>query len=230
MQSPEAKKAPFIMRAIRFPFRSVSRLFNRLQRPENDCPLQHGYLQEIGWNRTQIDRQAVDANGAPIPWITYPALHFLQQRIRKEWTVFEYGAGNSTLWWAGKVRHVYSCEHDNQWYKLLIQRLPGNATVRFHELDNGLEYAKSIREHNLRYDVIVIDGRDRINCARHAVDCLNDQGVIIWDNSERPEDAEGYKLLNQFGMRQIDFKGIGPINSYAWQTSIFYRSRNCLDL
>lgn len=31
--------------------------------------------------------------------------------------VIEYGCDNSTLWWANRVKHVISCEHDRQWYE-----------------------------------------------------------------------------------------------------------------
>ena len=39
-----------------------------------------GYLQESGWLNSMEKGEAVDKEGRPIPWITYPALDFLTPR------------------------------------------------------------------------------------------------------------------------------------------------------
>jgi hypothetical protein len=80
------------------------------------------------------------------------------------------------------------------------------------------------------FDAIVIDGRDRVNCCKNSLGALKAAGVIIWDNSERPDYQEGYDFLINNGFKRIDFGGIGPINPDAWCTSVFYRSNNCLGI
>jgi len=50
-----------------------------------------------------------------IPWITFSAIHFLDKILRKEMTVFEYGSGGSTIYFAQRVRKVFSIEHDDEW-------------------------------------------------------------------------------------------------------------------
>jgi hypothetical protein len=67
-----------------------------------------------------------------------------------------------------------------------------------------------------------------VNCALNAVSALAASGVIIWDNAERPEYASGIAGLEQQQFRRLDFDGLGPVNSYGWRTSIFYRDGNCL--
>jgi hypothetical protein len=62
-----------------------------------------GPLKDDGWFRSCREQASVDANGNPIPWITYPAIEFLVKRINNQLSVFEYGCGNSTLWWASRV-------------------------------------------------------------------------------------------------------------------------------
>jgi hypothetical protein len=78
------------------------------------------------------------------------------------------------------------------------------------------------------FDIIVIDGRDRVNCAKNSLGALKEDGVIIWDNSERSKYAEGYAFLKDNGFKRIEFTGIGPVNSFAWSTTVFYRNKNCL--
>lgn len=144
--------------------------------------------------------------------------------------VFEFGSGNSTLWWGKKVSKVISYEHDLSWYQSFKNRLPSNVEYHHCELAYGEEYSKAILDYNNAFDIIIIDGRDRVNCAKNSLGALKDHGVIIWDNSDRESYEEGYSFLIQNDFKRLDFEGHGPINSYGWSTSIFYRNNNCLGI
>jgi hypothetical protein len=186
------------------------------------------YLGEIGWLNSQRTGLPVDRDGNPLPWLTYPAISFLEERLRKEMRVFEYGSGNSTFWWSQRVSSVMSCEHNLNWYKSMQPRIPPNVEYIYSALTYGGEYSKVISRYKTIFDIVVIDGRDRINCARNAVTAMKEDGVIIWDNSDRNQYAEGYAHLAGNSFRRLDFRGLGPINTGEWCTSIFYRRDNCL--
>src|SRR5262245_48494149 len=70
-----------------------------------------------GWNHSFRSAQAVDRQNNPIPWYTYAAIHFLEPRLQRQLRVFEYGCGNSTLWYSKRVSQVIAVEHDLQWAK-----------------------------------------------------------------------------------------------------------------
>src|SRR5437762_2857857 len=89
-----------------------------------------GPLKDDGWLRSFREERCVDAEGRPLPWLTYPAIEFLAARVRPEMRVFEYGSGQSTLWWAARVRQVISCEHDPAWAERLRDQLPANVTLQ----------------------------------------------------------------------------------------------------
>ena len=91
-------------------------------------------------------------------------------------------------------------------------------------------YGEEIGNYPGQFDVLVIDGRDRVNCARHGLAALRPGGVVIWDNSDRQEYLEGYRLLAAAGFRRLDFWGPGPLATRRWCTSIFYREGNCLGI
>jgi Methyltransferase domain len=188
-----------------------------------------GFLYEWGWWRSHKEQSAIDADGDPIPLLTYPCIEFLRGRIGKSLDVFEYGSGSSTLWWADRVRSVISCEHDRQWYDKAKQAIPGNVTLLFRELGSG-EYAKEILNYEDRFDLIVIDGRDRVNCARNSLKALKNSGVIIWDDTERADYSAGINFLKTSGFRKVDFWGFGPISTLRSCSTIFYRDDNCLEL
>ncbi len=186
------------------------------------------YLQVRGWFRSFREGKAVDASGAALPWMTYAAIEFLEERAGRGLRVFEFGAGGSTLWWAARVHAVVSCELDRGWYQSLSQIAPAN--VQLVHAEPGVAYAEQVSRWPEKFDLIVIDAEERVACARRAVAALRPGGVIVWDNSEREADAEGYAHLLSLGFKELRFSGMGPINPYGWRTSIFYRAENCLGL
>ena len=185
------------------------------------------YLVEIGWVKSLEEQSSVDRADNPIPWFTYPMIKCLDKKIKSDMTVFEYGSGNSTFWLSQKVASIISYEHDFSWYNSIKEKLPGNVDYRYCEFERGGEYCKGVLKYNNEFDIVIIDGRDRVNCAKNVIGALKDCGVIIWDNSDREEYKEGYDFLENNGFRRLDFTGLGPINSYEWCSSLFFRDNNC---
>ena len=188
------------------------------------------FLSRAGWFQSVAESLPVDRHGAPIPWFTYGAISFLQERVQTWMQVFEYGSGNSTLWWSSRVDRVWSCEHDPDWYKRMKPQLPANVEYACVPVDDEDRYEKQIHQTSEKFDIVVIDGRKRVACAAQAVQALSDSGVVIWDNAERQKYLDGYTALLDCGFKRIDFGGMGPINTYEWLTSVFYRSNNCLGI
>jgi hypothetical protein len=188
------------------------------------------YFKKCGWLESVRSKRPMDENGRPLPWYTYPAISFLSKRIHSDLTVFEFGSGNSTLWWAARVKRVHAVENHKGWAAQMKSNLPGNVTYRYESLVPDGEYCRSAKTTKLSFDVIVIDGRDRVNCARHSLEAISREGVFIWDNSDRIRYSEGFDLLHAENFKRIDFQGLGPINTKPWMTSVFYRSNNCFGI
>ena len=137
--------------------------------------------------------------------------------------VFEYGSGQSTRWWARQVDSVHAVEDDRVWFERVSSALPGNADLRLADPSNG-GYAQSISERGTIFDVVVIDGSVRNECARECLAFLATDGVIVWDNTEEPNVfGEGLKFLSERGFRRIDFHGLAPLNMDPHTTSVLYR-------
>lgn len=189
-----------------------------------------GYLMKTGWYTSVAKQLPVDHDGRPLPWYTYSSIAFLEGRTRSCMRIFEYGSGNSTLWWAKRVQSVVACENDESWFRKISEMSPDNVDYRHCELEPGGDYCKMVALFDREFDVVIIDGRDRVNCARNSLGALKEDGVVIWDNSDREKYREGYDFLLCNGFRRIDFWGLGPINPYQWCTSVFYRQDNCLGI
>lgn len=168
----------------------------------------------------------VDKNGNKIPWYTYPAIEYLNNFDFSQKSIFEYGSGNSSIYWAKKAKDVTSVEHDKVWYEKIKPRLAPNQILLLKNNDES--YENSISLLNKKYDVVIIDGIRRRECARKVKEFINKDSnegfMIILDNSDWYKEVAKY-LRCQLDLIQIDFHGFGPINNYTWTTSIFL-SRN----
>lgn len=173
---------------------------------------------QYGHKVSREKKVGFDKDGNPIPWYTYPAIEYLSQFDLKQLDVFEWGSGNSSLFYAAQAKSVKSIEHDENWYLLQKEKLPQNATILLAA--DETDYVQAILKEDRNFDIIVIDGTNREECAKLAPQKLNSGGIIVFDNSDRhPEVTADLRAL---GFLEIDFMGLGPANDHTWVTSIFF--------
>ncbi|MGD8305816.1 MAG: FkbM family methyltransferase [Ignavibacteria bacterium] len=189
-----------------------------------------GYLIDVGWFQAFNRGEPVDKNCEPLPWLTYSFIDFIAERLSKEFNAFEFGSGNSTLFFAKRVKQVHSVEHNSEWFKKLLNQLPSNSDLELSISENSEDYIAVIKKSNIKFDIIIIDGIHRVECCYCAPDYLSSKGVIILDDSERNEYLEGRKYLINEGFRQINFWGIPPGKLIRKCTTVFYRNNNCLGI
>ncbi|WP_456403778.1 hypothetical protein [Hydrogenimonas sp.] len=212
----------------------IENLFNVVKQPKLFKKLlsmgYSGYLKEIGWIDSFLHQRPMDAYGKPLPWVTYSFIDFISERLNKEMDLFEFGSGNSTLWYARRVNRVVSLEHDYRWFVEYKERVPDNVSLFYRELEEGGAYAKFLETMDHLFDIVVVDGRERVECIRHTVGSLKEGGVIVLDDSERESYREGIDYLTRQGFKRVDFWGISPGLFYKKCTTIFYRKENCLEI
>ena len=188
------------------------------------------YLASSGWLKSVELKLPVDAQGRALPWYSYPSIDFLARRVRDDMDVFEFGSGNSTLWWAEHARSVTAVEHHPEWAARMMRQVPNNVALRQIDLEPDGEYSFSAHASRRRFHVIVIDGRDRVNCARNCLGALHGDGVIVWDDSQRRRYRPGHRYLARRGFRALEFFGLGPMAPTPKETSVFYRDGNCFGI
>lgn len=174
--------------------------------------------------RTMNSGLPMDASGQAIPWFTYPATDFLSQLDFAGCNVFEYGSGQSTLFWAKRAKNVCSTEADSDWYNKVLSKAPANVQLQLAE--NAKDYAGSITYRSMLFDVIVVDGIHRYKCIDYVDSHLKNTGFIIFDNSDWYPNC--CARLRDMGFIQLDYCGFGPINNYTWCTSFFLRPTTVL--
>src|SRR3954453_3114283 len=146
-----------------------------------------------------------------IPWFSYAAIDFLEGFLTSNMTVCEYGSGGSTLFFAQRVRSVYSIEDNPKWFELVSARLKeksiANVKMKLCPFDfkNPTGFENSDYLHAMpdqRFDVVVVDGSEewtqvRPICFRKAEARVNSGGIIVVDDSWRyPELRERNRARN----------------------------------
>lgn len=180
-------------------------------------------LFQRGWPLSARLGVAVNRAGQPIPWYAYSAVDELERRFQvgtaEKPMVFEYGLGQSTLWWAKRARHVTVVEHDARWIKAYKDKLPGNVTLLHRHCHKGYEAAAMESGHG--HDVVVIDGMNRPACSPHAMEAVKTGGLLIWDDSHYPRYKKALQEITQSGWTHQEFIGHGPVIRGKVKTTFF---------
>jgi len=173
---------------------------------------------DFGHFRSIRTGESADRDGNPIPWFTYPMVEFLEQLDFSQCSVFEYGSGNSTLYWAKHAREVVAVEDHRGWHDRMKPLLPANVEYRFRE---GDAYPAAIGENgDRRFDIVIIDGTRRLSCAKAALAHTKPTGMVIVDNSGWvPKTTQVFRDAD---MIQVDMSGFAPVGKYTGTTTVFF--------
>jgi len=172
------------------------------------------------------------------PFYTPQAIRSLQRLLSAHSRVFEWGSGISTQWYASRVGELVSVEHDPVWYERSRSALDSGGMAHARLLFSPVhldptydwqhvwpyydrlghaprkpefkDYMAQIDHFPEEYfQVIAIDGRERVGCLLHALPHLAKGGCVILDDSHRPKYAEFFSLLrdwravvHDFGLKQ----------------------------
>lgn len=122
----------------------------------------------------------------PLPWFAWHALPALEDDLRRRAgkRVLEWGSGASTLWYRQQGLVVTSIEDNPLWYEACREALGSDADLRLVPLGS---YSRPEVDPS-RYEVFVIDGRRRSECARFLLEHISSgqipkRALIICDDS-----------------------------------------------
>ena len=220
------------------------------------------------WLESKRFNQSVK-DGESVPWITYPALSYLEKIDFTKLSCVEFGSGASTFWFAARCQNFKSFEFDSDYFRLLTeiptlenailvdssglinyltkaeQDLDKYQTYLNRDLDNkdmgrtlpnvdgklmGQNLVTKIRQEIASADCVFIDGGPRNFLIALAAELLKSEALLVIDNTDLDYLQLSLGALKSNGFREIPFVGFGPLNDYEWQTSIFIKSLEPLDL
>jgi hypothetical protein len=170
---------------------------------------------------------------ARLPWFSYAAIDFLKSFLTNKMNVFEWGSGNSTLFFAQRCASVRSVENHSDWLNFLQDELAYNKILNVEikmcpitstttEDFERSSYLTSIGSDF--YDVIIVDGYDpepfawRPLCFYKAEQNIKAGGIIVVDDSWRYKQLRDTNLAKSFQV----FESVGPERLGVTTTDIYF--------
>jgi hypothetical protein len=177
--------------------------------------------------------------------MVFEAVEWLQNYLKPEMKVFEWGAGGSTLFLAKRVQSVITVEHDPAWKQQIFNHLKRNqfhnVDLELHEPDDscgsqnrffstdsryeGLSFQKYVEAigkfSDDTFNLVVVDGRARPSCICHAISKICQGGYLLLDNSELEIYDQGKKAVSNWPYHE--FCGPGPYIKSFWATTIWQK-------
>ncbi|MGF1578534.1 MAG: methyltransferase domain-containing protein [Gemmataceae bacterium] len=188
------------------------------------------------------------------PWLNFKALKRLNQIVRPDMKVFEYGCGGSTLYFGSRVAKLVSVEHDPKWLAQIQEQMESQETCEWesylrepvlmnppwptnpsdlnsyisggHEYQ-GLsfsDYVTVIDDYPEEYfDLILIDGRARPSCFKHAQSRLKPYGYLVVDNIDIPYYSTILQFIRAYEWPGSIYYGPGPYSPRFWGTGVWQK-------
>lgn len=131
------------------------------------------------------------------PYMTDDEIVIIDNLLKKEWTVFEWGSGGSTLRWRPKVKEWISIDHDKAW------AAKSGAIFEENE-ENYIKFPETIGK---RIDLFIVDGILREQCLETA---SKFPGITLEHDSIRTEPSPFWRYYVDLaqGLRKGNHKGL----------------------
>jgi hypothetical protein len=156
------------------------------------------------------------------PWMCPGTIRFCERHLSGTMRGLEFGSGRSTAWFAGRVGHLTSVEHDAGWFDLVRSRMnaQGVANVDYRLVPLDHPEAEGERAHydpvpayvrvadefdDASLDLAVVDGHYRTHCIRRVVAKLRPGGFLlvddvnIWPEGARLPVPDHWPLVDESG-------------------------------
>ena len=177
------------------------------------------------WIRSMLWRRRPLSFGKP--WLTFDAMRAIQDRLPRGARIYEFGAGNSTVYWSRHATSVASVESDPQWLQLLATKLAGLGlrNVKMIAAADNSAYVDSIHEWPDEYfDLIVVDGDFRRDCVLASIQHLKHGGMLVVDNTDwhwfRAKPLAGIPAA----WEKLVYPGYAPMIGHKSETTLFVRT------
>jgi len=207
------------------------------RRCQEDCAaVMHiaGHPLDLTRNKQWLRQRTRATMALRVPWWPYDAISWVAAVLPPGARVFEYGGGGSTLWLADRGAVVIVAEHDGPWHRQLADSLPSSVRLLFRPpaaegtvtsaSEPGFfdDYAVAISgETNGSLDLVIVDGRVRVECVRQAMPKVRPGGLLLMDDTDRARYQPAIDLLSRWECHV--FTGLKPGHRAPAQTSVWRR-------
>jgi len=172
-----------------------------------------------------------------MPWLVKESIVFIENVINKDSIILEFGAGASTIWFAERVKKVYSFETNKVWEQVLHEELVKGGfdnTVLYYGVNNYFKNESCDKNFESMLcgdsiDLVLIDHRSysRSKVFEKTVKIIKTGGYLVFDNSNRKRYSQSIEFMDRLGWKKLEFWG-GGYSPYGrhWKTTIWKKTFN----
>lgn len=140
------------------------------------------------------------------PWYAPGTQEFLESVIKPDWNVFEFGGGASTIWYSDRVKLVVTAEDDRMYRTLIEDHKRANVEL--------VGYGHDPLE---AFDLVAVDGHDRVECAKRSKSWVKPGGYFLLDNADEDRVKPILELMQGWPCMTFNHP------EKPWQTNIWRR-------
>lgn len=231
-----------VKRAYASGARATGRVLERVGLLDDQPPPRARRVKHWAYSLTRA-HDSIGISELDVPWWTYGAIDEVDEWIdgrRGPVRAFEWGSGASTIWLAKRVTEVHSVEHHAAFGRMIQERLADVPTATLDIVEpvasadpeigsakeghGRLDFAAYVRHIDAvataPFQLIVVDGRAREACLHAALAHLDDDGIIVFDNTLR---RRYRRAIADAPVHETIHRGLTPTLPYPDQTSILRR-------
>jgi len=138
------------------------------------------------------------------PWMTEEEISLIKSYLKKDKTLFEWGVGGSTVEFSNYVKEYYSVEHDFDWYNIVFKNAGENVHLFYippntsnlewfpvfeegkaSDFKSYIKFVNNIASFGKKFDLVLVDGRARVDCAVEILPHLEKDAVIFIHDFDR---------------------------------------------
>jgi|GEM_PF-749684 predicted O-methyltransferase YrrM len=136
------------------------------------------------------------------PLLATSAVEFLHKFLTQKPNarVLEFGSGGSTIWFSTYTSNLVSIEHDPKWYEKVKTELKSDPAFNSVDLKFLSKPYYSVCDEfpDEYFDLILVDGRNRVRCAENSIRILKKGGILMLDDAQRPYYHRVHRLLHDW--------------------------------
>ncbi|MEM9472614.1 MAG: class I SAM-dependent methyltransferase [Pseudomonadota bacterium] len=158
------------------------------------------------------------------PWMCDPAVQQLDKLVFPGARILEWGSGGSSIFFAERGADVICVEHDRSWARLVRSELGRRGLserVTIKQIDLTANYVGIVDGLDGRFDLVVVDGRRRVECVHKARNRVVAGGWLVLDDSDRQ--AYSPAVEQMAGWHTLVLKGPRPQTKDDPQTTFWQR-------
>lgn len=130
-------------------------------------------------------------------------IELIERYLDQDTTMLEYGSGASTAYFAEKVKHLTSIEHNQRWVKVVENKIQNLSNVEYVVIpttnvkpapkDLFAKYIDWPKTQNRKFDVVFIDGRARQWVAESVQNVIDETSIVLVHDWGPIVDGSGMK-------------------------------------